>query len=51
MQEENREKNTVEAPSGLTAAPAPREVVEWYTRPAPAAEEVVSYYVQRKYVF
>lgn len=48
MQEENREKNTAEAPSGLTAAPAAQEVVEWYTRPAPAAEEVVSYYVQDK---
>ena len=47
MQEENREKNTAEAPSGLTAAPATQEVVEWYTRPAPAAEEVVSYYVQK----
>ncbi|MBQ6249383.1 MAG: hypothetical protein IJJ88_04120, partial [Oscillospiraceae bacterium] len=46
MQEENREKNIAEAPSGLTAAPAAQEVVEWYTRPAPAAQEVVSYYVQ-----
>ena len=48
MQEENREKNIAEAPSGLTAAPAAQEVVEWYTRPVPAAEEVVSYYVQDK---
>lgn len=49
MLEENREKNIAEAPVGLTAAPAPGEVVEWYTRPgSPPAEEVVSYYVQEK---